>query len=180
MDHAAINRYAGSFVDVVEKQEKPLEILGSLSRVVQAIEEDRVACHYFRNPAVLSKDKVETMRHLVEELKLESTLARLLVLLIENNRFDLMPYLPEAVKRELYERLGMVQVDLKVPVQIEDELQRRFVEAFEKRTGKQVVLNVTTDETIVGGAVARIGSMLIDGSYKTNLAKIREKLTGEI
>ncbi len=180
MDHAAVNRYAASFVDVIVKQDSPLDVLRSLTEVVRAIEADRVACHYFRNPAVLNREKAETMQRLVSELGLKPTLARLLVLLIENNRFNLLPYLPEAVKRELYERLGMVQVDLKVPVKIDEDLEKRFVDAFEKRTGKQVVLHVTTDETIVGGAVAQIGSMLIDGSFKTNLAKIREKLTGEI
>lgn len=180
MDHAAVNRYAVSFVNVVEKQQKPLEVLVSLREVVHAIEQDASARHYFRNPAVLNRDKVRTMEKLVADLNLEPTLGRLFVILIENNRFDLMPYLPEAVKRELYDRLGMVQVDLTVPGGIDDTLRKRFIEAFEKRTGKQVVLNVRTDENIVGGAVAKIGSMLIDGSYKTNLAKIRQKLTGEI
>ena len=164
---------------MVVKQKEPLRILESLEEVVRVLSSDRAAQHYFRNPAVLNREKVKTMEQFVDQLKLEATLGRLLVLLIENNRFELIPYLPEAVRRDLYERLGMVQVDLKVPVAIDDDLRRRFAEAFEQRTGKQVVLKITRDESIVGGAVARIGSMLIDGSFKTNLANIREKLTGE-
>jgi len=73
-----------------------------------------------------------------------------------------------------------VEVKLTVPVALSKGMEARFQAAFEKRTGKQVVLSTQVDSGVIGGAVARIGSLLIDGSLKTNLVKMREKLTGEI
>ena len=74
----------------------------------------------------------------------------------------------------------MVEVKLTVPVSLTEDMEARFKAAFEKKTGKQVILSTEVDSGIIGGAVARIGSFLIDGSVKTNLVKIREKLTGEM
>ena len=43
-------------------------------------------------------------------------------------------------------------------------------------TGKQVKLNYNTDENIIGGVVTRIGSVVYDGSVKTQLENLRQEL----
>ena len=43
-------------------------------------------------------------------------------------------------------------------------------------TGRQVQLEVRVDPSIVGGAVARIGSTVYDGSVTTQLEKLKQRL----
>jgi len=43
-------------------------------------------------------------------------------------------------------------------------------------TGRQVQLQIDVDPSILGGAVARIGSTVYDGSITTQLEKLKQRL----
>jgi len=51
---------------------------------------------------------------------------------------------------------------------------------FEKRiaaaTGRKVNMTANVDPALIGGAVARVGSIVYDGSIATQLSKMRERL----
>jgi len=180
MDTAVVNRYARAFVDVVAVRSDAKELAETLNAMVSAMQAQPAVVHYFLNPAVRLKDKENTMVDMLDQVGADPVIRRLFLAIIQNNRFEIVRYLPDTVRRLLFERLGMVEVHLTVPTRLDDATRQRFQAAFEKRTGKQVVLQVHENPEILGGAVARIGSTLIDGSLKTNLLKIREKLTGDM
>jgi F-type H+-transporting ATPase subunit delta len=43
-------------------------------------------------------------------------------------------------------------------------------------TGKQVEFKFNTDASLIGGVVTRIGSVVYDGSVRTQLQAIKERL----
>lgn len=176
----AINQYARAFVSIVSKQKDALKIYNEFHDIARGLTENKTAVHYFMNPSILTRDKVKTIDKLLSDAGAHDIVRRTLTTLTRNNRFNVLRFLSEPVKRLLHEELGMVEVKLTVPVSLSKKLEDRFRAAFEKRTGKQVILSTTVDPGVIGGAVARIGSLLIDGSLKTNLVRMREKLTGEI
>ena len=51
---------------------------------------------------------------------------------------------------------------------------------FERRlaaaTGRRVTMTTRVDPSLIGGAVARVGGTVYDGSIATRLAKMRERL----
>ena len=48
---------------------------------------------------------------------------------------------------------------------------------LEALTGKQVDINARVDASLIGGAKARIGSVIYDGTIKNQLNKMRHQLT---
>ncbi len=55
-------------------------------------------------------------------------------------------------------------------------VQRATVLLGPRRVGKTVMLNVTVDESIIGGLVVKVGSKMIDSSIKTKLAKMNNAM----
>jgi F-type H+-transporting ATPase subunit delta len=49
-------------------------------------------------------------------------------------------------------------------------------ERLRMATGKEIYLEARVDPAIVGGLVAQIGSTIYDGSLRTQLKKVRERL----
>jgi F-type H+-transporting ATPase subunit delta len=45
-------------------------------------------------------------------------------------------------------------------------------------TGRNVRVTFNTDETIIGGLVARIGSTIFDGSVQNRLERLSDELAG--
>jgi hypothetical protein len=58
-----------------------------------------------------------------------------------------------------------------------DEVTRASVVAdLQRLTGKKVLLNEQVDPSILGGAIARVGDTLIDGSVRRRLQLLRQQL----
>ena len=43
--------------------------------------------------------------------------------------------------------------------------------------GREVRLEITVDETLIGGAVAKVGDLVFDGSIRTQLEQLQASLT---
>jgi F-type H+-transporting ATPase subunit delta len=50
---------------------------------------------------------------------------------------------------------------------------------MESSTGKEVILSIQEDPSLIGGVVTKIGNTIYDGSLKTQLLKAKENLYKE-
>jgi F-type H+-transporting ATPase subunit delta len=48
--------------------------------------------------------------------------------------------------------------------------------SLEQRTGKKVIINSTVNPDLIGGVVARVGDLVLDGSVRTQLEDLRARL----
>lgn len=94
----------------------------------------------------------------------------------------LLPSLPDIIRhyrRLREERLGITSVQLTSATPIGEGERTAWEKALAKLAGTPVRVDYRTDSGLVGGAVARIGSTLYDGSVKGSLNRIRQSLLGE-
>jgi F-type H+-transporting ATPase subunit delta len=61
-------------------------------------------------------------------------------------------------------------------VALSADQQTRLAAALSKRTGKTVDLKVVVDPSVVGGIVATVGDIVIDGTVRTNLDQLKSRL----
>jgi F-type H+-transporting ATPase subunit delta len=74
-------------------------------------------------------------------------------------------------------RVASADVVTAVPLPAGDEA--ALAAALGKVTGRQVTIQSRVDPSIVGGLVARVGSLVIDGSVVRQMTRLRERLLGE-
>ena len=53
----------------------------------------------------------------------------------------------------------------------------RISAALSKISGKEVIIEVEVDESLLGGVVAYMGSQVYDGSIKNQLSQIKDNLS---
>ena len=75
--------------------------------------------------------------------------------------------------------LNRVSVEVTTAVPLEPALRKRLAESLEKFTGKSVRLEPKVDPAVLGGARARIGSVVYDGTVASRLQKLRKQLIGD-
>ena len=51
-------------------------------------------------------------------------------------------------------------------------------DALKSRYGKEISLEIDVNDTLIGGAVITAGDMVIDGSIRGKLNKLRDSLAG--
>jgi F-type H+-transporting ATPase subunit delta len=49
-------------------------------------------------------------------------------------------------------------------------------QSLERRTGKKVIMETAVDAGLIGGVVAQVGDLVLDGSVRTQLSDLRQKL----
>jgi F-type H+-transporting ATPase subunit delta len=52
----------------------------------------------------------------------------------------------------------------------------RVRRSLERRTKKTVMLEAQVDPSLIGGLVAQVGDLVLDGSVRTQLSTLRDKL----
>jgi F-type H+-transporting ATPase subunit delta len=71
---------------------------------------------------------------------------------------------------------GMNLAEVRSAVALSADQQTRLAAALSKRTGKTVDLKVVVDPSVVGGIVATVGDIVIDGTVRTNLDQLKSRL----
>ncbi|MCO0832106.1 ATP synthase F1 subunit delta [Fructobacillus sp. W13] len=81
---------------------------------------------------------------------------------------------------ELYQQSqGIEAVTITSAVDVDDDQKKRLEEAFKKQSGaKQVEAVYRVDPDLVAGVSMKSKSILIDGSLKTKIAKLKAELLG--
>jgi F-type H+-transporting ATPase subunit delta len=102
----------------------------------------------------------------------------LLELLAENGRIDYLPEIAALFEELMAEDQNIADVEIVSAVPLDAGQTERLAGALRGRLGREVRLHCRTDVSLIGGAVVRAGSLLIDGSLKDKLARLEIELTG--
>jgi F-type H+-transporting ATPase subunit delta len=74
------------------------------------------------------------------------------------------------------EAAGRARVRLITAHDLSKQKLKELTTGLQDLVGKQVIMEVETDASLIGGVVARIGGMVYDGSVKTQLERLKETL----
>ena len=71
----------------------------------------------------------------------------------------------------------MMTAEIASAAPLDDRRRDRLRRALSERTGYEVKLEVTIDPELIGGAIAKVGDLVFDGSIRTQLEQLRTNLT---
>jgi F-type H+-transporting ATPase subunit delta len=96
---------------------------------------------------------------------------------IDQRRVHFLGPIVKQFEQELNQRLGFTEAEI-ISARELNQSDRGVLEArMEKLTGKKVRAHYALDESILGGAVVKIGSTIYDGSVNGQLERIRQALS---
>ena len=161
------NRFARALFDVAFKENADLDaIQQQLSGLSSLVASHGALQRALMNPSVPAAKKRAVLEALFEHGgRPHPILAKLLALLADTDRLTLLPELAPAFERRLMDHRRVVRAELSTAVEIPGD------RIEELRSGLARV-----DPELIGGAVARIGSTVYDGSVTTQLRKLKQSL----
>lgn len=83
----------------------------------------------------------------------------------------------DAVVAKAAEDRGQAVAEVRSVVPLSDDQQSRLASALSSATGTQVDVKVIIDPDVMGGVVAQVGDTVFDGSVRTRLEKMKERLS---
>jgi F-type H+-transporting ATPase subunit delta len=128
------------------------------------------------NPVFSGSEKRAVLAQLLPRVTPTPAVQRFVMLLLERGRIVLMPAIARAYRDMMDLHLGRVRAKVTSAQPLDAGALDRVRKALERRTGKQVMLETAVDPALVGGLVARVGDLVLDGSVRTQLEDLRAKL----
>ncbi|MCK5192624.1 MAG: F0F1 ATP synthase subunit delta [Desulfobulbaceae bacterium] len=120
----------------------------------------------------------KVMTEIVKSAGVSNIMANFLNLLAEKNRANVLPEIAASFQAMVDEERNICQGTIISAKELQPAMQEKAKETLEKITGKQVVLKTEIDESIIGGIIAKVGDLVLDGSIKTQLEGLKESIKG--
>ena len=172
-------RYASALADVVIERREQREVQAEIQSWASLIVNNPQLKEVFANPTVAYDQKRGVLEALLNRTRVRETTASFLRVLLQNQRLAQLPEIAERFGQILDERGGVVAAEITTARPIPEELKKALHDTLASATGRTVRLTFATDEAIIGGLVARIGSTIFDGSVESNLERLAAGLTGQ-
>jgi len=172
-------RYARALADAVREKSNLESTAGEMERIARLFGESRPLRDFLLNPGLPAAAKSQAFETIAKKLGLGVPVARLIQILLQKGRVDLLPEISAEFRRIEEQSSNRVSVEVTTAVPLEEALRRRLAGTLEEFTGKTVRLETRVDPAVLGGARTRIGSVLYDGTVAARLRRLKEQLIGE-
>lgn len=172
-------RYARALFDVAQQESDITKVRQDLDAVVSTVSE-----HAELAQVLASRRLPETVRRNIitsvgERLGVAAPVGKLLGLLAERRRLDLLPEIAEVYEQRLLAHQNIVQAEVATAAPLSPDAAEALEASLTAATGKKVSMRVSVDPSLLGGVVARVGSTVYDGSVRTQLKKMRDQLVAQ-
>ena len=170
-------RYARALFDVVQKEGDIQQVGRELSGFNAVVSGHDLLSRVLVNPAIPAARKRAVVEQLLAQAgRVSPVLSKLLLLLADRDRLALLPTIASAYEQRLMDHAQVVRAELTTAVALPADRVSALQQGLASMTGRQVQLETKVNPGIIGGAVARIGSTVYDGSVTTQLQKVKERL----
>ena len=175
---AAGTRYARALFDVALKEGDIEQAGRDMAGFADLVAGNEVLKRVLSNPAIPAARK----RGVVEQLLAKAggispIVVKLLTLLADRDRLAMLPDIAAAYKNRLMEHAKVIRAEVVTAVALPADRVAALQRGLASATGREVQLETRVDPSIIGGAVARIGSTVYDGSVTRQLEKMKDALT---
>jgi F-type H+-transporting ATPase subunit delta len=130
------------------------------------------------NPLYPLDVRQKVMARIAESMQADAIMTSFLNLLIEKKRADILPDIAEAMEGMVDEDQNISHGSVVSAVELDSTLLEKIQATLEKLTGHKVILETQVDPFIIGGIIAKVGDLVLDGSIKTQLNGLKESIKG--
>ena len=146
-----------------------------LEEIQQTFERDPRIVMFFSSPILEPKTKLEILSR-----SLQGTASDLVIdflsLLLEKNRFSVLPTIVPAYREMADEYAGRVRVHVATATSLGEAMRKEIHDTLTGGLRREVILEDELEPALVGGAVVTIGDKVYDGSLATRLKEVRKQI----
>jgi F-type H+-transporting ATPase subunit delta len=180
-EQSVARQYASALFSVARRNHRVNEVRGDLRAFADLVMGHQGLRDLFDTVMVPPRKK----RAVVDALLAASgdpsgEVGRMLTLMADRGRLALVEQVASAFEDRVMEHDRAVEADVVTAMPLADEGQQALADALGRATGRRVTISGRIDPAIIGGLVARVGSLVFDGSVTGQLNRMRQRVTAGV
>ena len=168
--------YARAIMDVTATPQVASALLAELKRFEEMRRGSAELSEVYANPGIEPEAKNGITQAIARRLGLSDLAVKVLDVLIQNHRVNELDAINAALAEYIRQATGVVAAQVRTAHRLSPEEQTKLQQTLQKKTGRPVEIELTTDPTLLGGFIARIGSEIYDASVAGKIEKFRNTL----
>lgn len=174
---AVAKSYAKALFELARERNQVEAVGTELDAIARVMTEQPAMLDFLSRPWVAAPTKRGAAAETATRLGVSALTRDFLGLVAARNRADHLAAIAAAFRALDDEAHGRVRVKLRTAVALtdaeRDQLSARLSRMLE---GKKLVIEEAVDQQLLGGFVAEVGSMILDGSLDNQLDRMRDRL----
>ncbi|CTQ48192.1 F0F1 ATP synthase subunit delta [Jannaschia donghaensis] len=169
-------RYAQAVFDLSRDSGDLKTLAADVSDLDDAMKASPELRDMLTSPVLTREEQGNAIAAVAAKMGLGAVLANTLKLMASKRRLFVVPQMIVALRGMLAVDAGEVTAEVRAPKALTKAQSDKLISALKTSTGKDVNLDVTIDDHLIGGLVVKIGSQMIDTSVRAKLNALQNTM----
>jgi F-type H+-transporting ATPase subunit delta len=169
-------RYAKALLAIGREDGQAETYKEELGDFVKLLEEQKELDQAIANPLYVAESRKRVLQAVVKRAGVSRVMTSFLFLLFDKGRIQYLRDIHAFYEKLTDELANIVRADLVSATDLPEEAIEKIRAALSQKTGKKVKMEVKVDPALIGGAVTKIGDLVLDGSVRSQLKSLKESL----
>lgn len=170
------DRYATALFDL-SKESGGLDALSSdVSALSEALKGSDALRDLLTSPLYSREAQEAGIAAVAQKMGLGASLGNTLRLMAQKRRLFVVPALMEALRARIAEEKGIVTAEVTSAKPLTKTQADKLAKVLKGKVGQDVEINASVDDSLIGGLVVKLGSMMIDTSIRSKLATLQNSM----
>jgi F-type H+-transporting ATPase subunit delta len=171
-----VKRYANGLVDSIQDDKEFSRIFKQIESFCKMVIARQDLSDVLFKPFIPKSKAEKVAEELLKKAKTDQKVIRFILLLIENERIDMLDDILKVLPIAWNEKKGILTLEVSTAVPLKKDQKNRLQKKLEKIEKKPVWLKYKIDKEIIGGLSIRKENTFFDVSIRGDLMKLSEKI----
>jgi len=169
-------RYATAVFEIVKENDNLPRLEENLNDLSAALGDSQDLREMLVNPVYTREEQAAAVAALGKAMKLIPAMQNVLSLMASKRRLFVVPHMVARLQAMLADHKGEITAEVTSAQELTDAQAASLAETLKAKVGKDVKINATVDESLIGGLIVKVGSKMIDTSIASKLNSLQNAM----
>ncbi len=177
---AVSRRYAKALIELARQEGRVDQVGDEIAGMAAQFESSAELRNLMFSPGIVKEVKRGILMEIIRRGGMSDLSSRFLQLLLDKDRARYIEAISASYREFADELNNRIRAEIRSAFVLSAAEEEALRARLSAATGKNVVLEIETDRSLLGGIRARLGSSTWDGSVRNHLETLRERLVGRV
>jgi len=174
--HGIAGRYATALFEIAKEDKAIATVEKDLDALDAALSDSADLQSLIASPIYSREEQAGAMAALGKKMKLSKSVTNTIGLMASKRRLFALPAFVASVKSLIAAERDEIMAEVTSAKALTKTQSDKLAATLKKRFGKDIKINATVDESIIGGLIVKVGSKMIDSSIASRLANLQKAM----
>jgi len=170
------SRYATAVFELAKEAKKLAAVETDVATLQAALDDSADFREMMSSPIYTRDQQVAAMGAIAAKMGLSEIVASTLGLMAQKRRLFVLPQLVAAVAERIATEKGEVTAEVVSAKKLTKAQETKLAAELKASVGKDVKIQASVDEALIGGLVIKLGSVMIDSSIASKLSNLQNAM----